>query len=204
MDSRELAELVSKLIVERKFQRAEELLLEAQTRADAEGDAQGKQFVLSELIELYCLSEPPLWTKAEALSTEREGLAASAYSKLQTAMILYHEADAFARVVPKLEEAIARGRAEGDDKTLYTSLSLLGQAHLELGRTQKALAVLGELEGMVARRAAFVAGDETSFLEGLGARKLATERVTRLACTLVPVCRDPAFKERLTALAIHG
>jgi len=203
MDPRELSELVSKLIRERNFRRAEELLLGARTAAAAEGDAQTTQLVLSELVELYCISEPRRLAEAEVLSGERERLTASAYSKLQTAMILHHGARDYARAVPKLEEAIARGKAEHDDGTIYTSLSLLGQACLELGHTEKALAVLAEFEKMVASKKSFVVGDETCFLEALRARRLESERVTRLASTLAPVCRDSAFKERLKALTVH-
>src|SRR5689334_15499826 len=114
MDSRALLEVVSKLIAGRNYHGAEKLLLEAQKQAEAEGDARTLHFVLSELIELYCISDPPLRAKAEVLSSERERVIPSAYSKLQTAMILYHGAHDYARAVPKLEAAIAQGKAERD------------------------------------------------------------------------------------------
>jgi hypothetical protein len=201
MDFRVLAERVSKLIAQRKFQAAEELLLEEQEKAEASADSLQSDSVLSELIELYCVMEPPSWAKAEALSLKRERIALSPYSKLQTAMILHQGATDYARAVSKLSEAIALGKAEGDDKTVYTALGLLGQASLELGDLGRAVSVLGELEQMVARRGSFVVGDETLFLERLSERGLEVARVKRLASTLATVCRDPEFKERLNSLA---
>ena len=119
-------------------------------------------------------------------------------------MVLHHGLHDYSRAVPKLEEAISHARVERDDRTVYTSLSLLGQAHLELGHISEALAVLSELEEMAATKGTFVVGDETCFLENLKARRLETGRVARLASSLASVCRDPAFKERLGALTIHG
>ena len=146
MDAKALLGFVSELIREKNFVRAEELLLEANRKGQTEGDAQTRSYVLSELIELYCILDPPQLAKAEALSVERERLNPSAYSVLQTAMILHHGARDYARGVPKLEEAISQGRTERDDRTVYTALGLLGQASLGLGRTDQALQVLGELK----------------------------------------------------------
>jgi hypothetical protein len=198
-----LAEHVSKLIAQKKFQAAEELLLEEQRKVEASSDTHLLHDVLSELIELYSLMEPPSWAKAEALSMKRERLALSSYSKLQTARILDYGTADYTRA-PKLSEAIAQGKAEGDDKTVYTALSLLGQASLELEDVGRALAVLSELEQMVARKGSFVVGDETPFLERLWERGLQVARVKRLASTLTKACRDPAFKERLNSLAVKG
>jgi len=92
-----LADRVSNLIAQKNFQGAEELLLEKRKKASAANDAQLMGVVLSELIELYSLLDPPLWSKAEALSIERERLAPSAYSRLQTAMILHHGARDYKR-----------------------------------------------------------------------------------------------------------
>jgi len=204
MDSRILIERLSNLIAQKNFQGAEELLLEKRKKASAANDAQLMGVVLSELIELYSLLDPPLWSKAEALSIERERLAPSAYSRLQTAMILHHGARDYIRAVPKLEEAISQGKAECDDKTLYTALSLLGQASLGLGNKARAIVVLNQLEQLVAKKASFVVGDETPFLESMVTRGLEIGRVKRLASTLAKACRDPDFKERLNSLASAG
>jgi tetratricopeptide (TPR) repeat protein len=202
VDLEELLQRVSNLIAAKDFDGAEKLLLEAKQAADLKGDAQAQNFILSELIELYyCVAVPPLFAKAEALSSERERLAPSAYAELETAMILHYGARDYARAIPKLEAAIAKGKAEGDDRTVYTSLSLLGQACLEVSQTEKALAALREIEKMVANKASFVAGDETNFLEGLLKRGLKTNNVRHLASTLASVCRDPNFRKRLRELA---
>jgi hypothetical protein len=147
--------------------------------------------------------DPPSWAKAEALSMKRERLARVSYSKLQTAMILHHGAADYARAVPKLLEAIAHGKAEDDEKTVYTAMSLLGQGSLKLGDVDQALAVLSELEHMVARKGSFVVGDETPFLESLRERGLEVARVKRLASTLSKACRDPEFQKRLHSLAVE-
>jgi tetratricopeptide (TPR) repeat protein len=203
MESREIPDLVSELLARGDFRGAEELLQEARKKAIAEKDNQKLSQVLSELIEVYSISDPPVWSKAEALSRERESLSDSAYSRLQTAMILHHGFHDYSRVVAKLQEAIAQGRRERDDRTVYTSLGLLGEAHLQLGRSQEALGALSELEQMVASRGKFVVGDETCFLEELKARGIEVKRVARLAGTLASVCRDPEFKERLGDLAVE-
>jgi tetratricopeptide (TPR) repeat protein len=202
VNPRELSDSISELIVAEDFQRAEQVILDAQRKADAQGDAEIKHLVLSELIELYCIWDPPLWSKAEALSEKREQLVHSAYSKLQTAMILHRGVHDYQRAIKKLEEAVSDGRAERDDKTVYTSLSLLGQTHLELGKNDEALAVLSQIEEMVERKASVVVGDETCFLERLRLQSLETERVARLASILSSACRDRDFKERLRALAV--
>ena len=202
MHFRTVLEHVSEIIRKKDFEQAEEVLLEARTRAVVEGDIQTRALILSELVELYCIMDPPQLAKAEALSRERESLTGSAYSRLQTAMILHHGAHDFTRAVPKLEEAIAQGRTEQDEKTVYTALSLLGEASLELGRNEQAIRALGQLEQMVERKEKFVVGDETRFLEALHLRHVEPERVIRLASTLASVCRDRAFKERLQTLSM--
>jgi hypothetical protein len=200
MDAKELSELVSDLVAKNEFKQAEALLLEERAKTDV--DTKTQVFVLTELVELYCLMQPPLLQKAVALSEERERLVESAYSKLQTAMVLHHGANDYARAVLKLQDTIAQGKAEQDDRTVYTALGLLGQASLELGNTEQATTVLSELEKMVTAKRVFVVGDETCFLEGLRARRLETARVSHLASILTPACRDIAFKERLRALAV--
>jgi hypothetical protein len=151
VDPRKLSDSISELIAAHNFYQAEQLILDAQTKADAQDDAETKHLVLSELIELYCIWDPPLWAKAAVLSAKREELVRSAYSKLQTAMILHNGIRDYQRAVKKLEEAIAAGKAERDDKTVYTSLSLLGESDLELRRAKEAVAVLDQIEEMVAR-----------------------------------------------------
>src|SRR5260370_25410444 len=99
-------------------------------------------------------------------------------------MILHHGIHNYAGAIPKLEAAVAQGKVERDDKTVYTSLCLLGQARLEVGRDEEALAVLSELEEMVARKCSFVVGGETGFLEERLARRLEPQRLTLLPSTL--------------------
>src|SRR5215471_18069318 len=160
MESGELRKLIDTLIFEGKFRRAKTLLMKARNQSSAEGDTQTLQYVLTQLIALCFLVDPPALAEAEALSRERELLIPSAFSTLETAMMLQTAIGDYARAIPKLEEAIAKGKAEKDDMTLYTGLGALGQAHLELGHEQEALAVLNELEDMVASKGRFVVGDE--------------------------------------------
>src|SRR5260370_11939968 len=146
MEFGQLPELVNSLMVKRDFQEAEKLLLTARSKAESAGDTQTLQYVLTQLVGLCHISEPPDWAKAEALSHERERLFPSAFSKLQTAMILHHGIHNYAGAIPKLEAAVAQGKVERDDKTVYTSLCLLGQARLEVGLDEEAFAVLSELQ----------------------------------------------------------
>jgi len=196
----DLSLYIHNLMAEGDFQKAEEVLSQARSTAESQSDRTLLNYVLTELIGLYQISEPPLWTKAEALSNERENLVPSAQNMLQTAMILYYGLADYARVVPKVEKAIEQGRQEGDDKAVYTSLSLLGQTYLELGQMQKAVAILAGLEEMVANRRPVVIGDETSFLERLRTQGLEVDRIAKLASVLSPICRDASFKERLEVL----
>ncbi len=200
MDLRLLNRRVLELMAEGDFAGVERLLSETRRKAEAGNDAQVLEYVLSELVSLCLISEPLRCAEAEALSIEREKLNPSAHNKLQTAIIL-HQAGDYARAIPKLEEAIARSKIEDDERTVYTSLSLLGQRCLELGQTGRALTMLGELEQMVANKGHFVVGDETCFLEALQARRIATGRVAKLASTLASACRDAEFTERLHKLA---
>jgi len=123
------------------------------------------------------------------------------YSKLQTSLLLLYGLRQHEKAAAKLRQAIAQGQQEGDDRTVYTSLSLLGLGSLNSGRIDDALSVLEEIEGMITNRRSFVVGDETNFLEALEAQKLEVDRVRKLSSILAQVCRDPAFKIRLSRLA---
>src|SRR5947209_6622662 len=190
MEFKSLASAISGLLAQNHLKEAEQLLLEAQEKAERENDASALHYIISELIGLYIIGDPPLWTKAEMLSTKRERLAPSAYGKLQTAMILHRGTRDHLRAISKLEEAIILAESENDEKTMYRSLCLLGEASLALDYTEKAKKVLSELERMVARRARIVVGDETPFLEALKQRLIEVNRLRQLASTLASVCRD--------------
>jgi|SRR5208282_620014 len=202
MDLRTLSELVPVLIMEGKFEEAEVKLMEAYRKASEEHDAEALgEHVLPMLVQLHCSSEPPNLAKAEAFSLERERVDPRAYTKLQTAMMLYHVRGDHSRAVAKLQEAIDQGKEENDDSTVYSSLSVLGQALLQLGRKSEAAHVLKEIEQLILAKKAVVVGDETLFLEGARAQGLEVPTIKRLASTLAPLCRDPEFETRLKALA---
>ena len=120
---------------------------------------------------------------------------------LQTGMFQYYTAKDYQGAVAKLREAITKGKEEGDNRTVYSCLSLLGRALLELGRTNEAASVLGEIEQMLLDKKPFVVGDETAFLESARNRGLEVESVKRIAAALTPLCRDPEFTRRLKTLA---
>ncbi len=203
MDANTLPDLVTKLIGEKKLEEAEKLLLEMRERAEAKKDTQLLDDVLEELIGLCWVSQPPMWAKAEQLSLEREAFNPSASNILQTAMILHLGAKDYLRAVPKLEQAAAQGKFEQDDRATYTALARLGEALLQLGQPDKAVAILGDLEEMVEKKKRFTVGDETCFLEALKARGLEIGRVAHLASTLAAVCRDPAFSARLRRASLR-
>lgn len=201
MDDPRLLEQVSVLVANKKFEQAEKLLLQARSKAATDDDAEMTQFVLSELVELYCVMEPPNLAKAETFSIEREKVDGSARSKLQTAMLNYHSGRDPARAVTKLQEAVAKGRKENDNSTIYTALGLLGRALLDLNRTDEAVEILRQIERLILAKSSFVVGDETIFLEAASAKGIELPTVKRIASFLAPVCEDGEFKNRLKALA---
>ncbi len=172
--------------MEGKFDEAEARLMEAYREASEGHDAETLgEHVLPMLVQLHCSSEPPNLTKAEAFSCEREQVDPRAYTKLQTAMMLYHVAGDSSRAVAKLQEAIGQGRDENDDGTVYSSLSLLGQALLRPGRKVDAVPVPQDSEQLVLGKKPVVVGDEALFLEGARAQGLEVPTVKRLASMLV-------------------
>jgi gamma-glutamyltranspeptidase len=108
------------------------------------------------------------------------------------------------RTVTKAREAITAATAEEDDKTVYQALGLLGLALLDLHQDEETVRVLGEIEKMVTARRRIVVGDETLFLERLFAQTKADttkNAIQEIARILWRVCREPAFADRLRALA---
>lgn len=201
LNTSELIEEVSRLIQERKFGAAEDLLTAERMKAASLGDVSAESVILSELIELYCISDPTKFDEAEKLSLERERIVGGAISKLQTGMILSFSRRDYARAAIKLREAADTAKTAEDAETTYTSLGLLGHALLQLGREKEARAVLGEMEGIISAKKSFVVGDETLFLEEAKARGLEVPTVKKIATELVPLCRDPEFRNRLRAVA---
>src|ERR1700722_15154378 len=146
MNSRDLIDEVSELIGAKRFLEAERLLLSAKRQVDETDDPQRQLLIMSELIALYCVAEPNNLPEAEKLSLEREALSGDASSRLQTAMIFKYTLHSDERTVQKAREAIELGWAQGDSSTVYTSLSLLGQSLLTLGRVPEAMSTLDEIE----------------------------------------------------------
>ena len=187
-----------------RFDAAEAELHEAKLQASDAADHQALDHVLSLLITLSSVKQPPDLSKVEAYCLERERIIGTGYAKVQYAMTLYWAMHAPERTVAKATEAIAASRHEGDDKTVYQSFGLLGLALLDLHQDEEATRVLDEIHKMVAERRRIVVGDETLFLERLRAQTKDMKSITTiqtLAKTLSQVCRDAAFKSRLQKLA---
>lgn len=192
------------LIQGQEFSLAETELLQAKSQAFNANDRDQLDHVLSWLVTLYLRKQPPDLVKAELCCLERERVLGTADAKLQYAMTLYWSLDDPARTVAKAKEAIATGLEEGDDKTVYQSLGLLGVALLDLHDRDEAIRVLYEIEKMIAARLRIVVGDETLFLERLHAEtkdEQVKSTIQGIAKTLAPVCRDPEFTTRLKRLA---
>ena len=202
MDIRELADTVDALIRRKQFAQADALLSEARKEAADKADLDTLDFVLSELAVLCRLMEPPDIVRAEEFCLEREAARNTGYNKWQTAMMLYWSAHDCSRTVTKAREAVQKAGEEGDTKTAYSALSLLGLALLELDRTDEASVTLREIEDMVRQRRPIVAGDETLFLERANTRGLERQTIKSIAIILAPVCRDAAFAKRLQALSL--
>jgi len=135
---------------------------------------------------------------------EREQSVGTGYAKLQYAMTLYWSMNDPSRTIAKAQEAVAKGREERDDKTVYQSLGLLGLALLDLHQHDQARTVLDDIGAMVAARLRIVVGDETLFLERLHTRtedQNVKATIRQIAQQLAPVCRDAEFSARLKTLA---
>lgn len=204
MDLLKLDERVTKLIASEQFDLAEAELQQAKLQAAQDADPYALEEVLSSMSFLYRVKDPPDLAKAESCSLELERISGTGYAKVQTAMMLYWSMGNPERTVTKAREAITAATAEQDDKTVYQALSLLGLAVLDLHQDDESVRVLGEIERMVAARLRIVAGDETLFLERLFAQTKADKvrnAIQEIARILWRVCREPAFAERLKALA---
>jgi hypothetical protein len=103
-------------------------------------------------------------------------------------------------LLAKPTEAAGEARSAGDSGVVYSCLAPSGLALLDLDRLQSAEQVLEEVEQMVVTRQSFVVGDETLFLERARKVGLDATRITRIASSLMPICRDPAFARRLNEL----
>jgi hypothetical protein len=204
MYSLKLDERIMELIDGEKFDAAEAELHEAKLQASNAADHEALNHVLSLLVTLFSVKQPPDLSKAEAYCLERDRVIGTGYAKAQYAMTLYWAMDAPDRAVAKAREAIAASKHEGDDRTVYQSLGLLGLALLDLHQDHEAVQVLDEIHKMVAERRRIVVGDETLFLERLRAQTIDMGTITMiqgLAKTLSPFSRDTAFKARLEKLA---
>ena len=201
MANHNVFDIASNLIKDREFDRAEQLLLQARNKAIEARDIVIQQRALLELIELYCIMEPPRPDRAEELSLAREKIDRSGQSMLQTAMVFYYSLHDASRTSAKLREAIKQGKAEEDDSTIYSSLSLLGLALLDLDQAEEAAKVLREIKGMVEEKKSFIVGDETAFLKRAQSRGLELEQVRTIASLLIPICHNPIFLNRLKELS---
>jgi hypothetical protein len=137
---------------------------------------------------------------ADSISTEREAISADANSKLQTAMLRCWAAHDYRGTIPKAQQAIAEGESEGDHSTVYTALSLMGLASLQVDDLVNATVAIDHIEQMIQGQHRIVIGDETPFLEAARARGVRLDAVARIASRLAPICRDPEFAKRLREL----
>ena len=191
------------LIDAANFDAAEVELLRAKEEASNAADSDVLDHVFSLLVTVQRSKQPPDLAKAESYCLERERVVGTGYAKGQYAMTLYWAMDDPARTVAKAREAIAASKREGDDKSAYQALGLLGLALLDTQQDEEAHAVLDAIQVMVSRRLRIVVGDETLFLERLRARAKDTKTLATirdLSRTLWPVCRDQEFKVRLQRL----
>jgi hypothetical protein len=203
MDFLKLDEQIMELIDGANFDAAEAELLRAKEEASNAADSDVLDHVFSLLVTVQRSKQPPDLAKAESYCLERERVIGTGYAKGQYAMTLYWAMDDPARTVAKAREAITASKREGDDKSAYQALGLLGLALLDTHQDEEAHAVLDAIQVMVSRRPRIVVGDETLFLERLRSRAKDTKTlaiIRDLARRLWPVCRDQEFKARLQRL----
>ena len=148
MDFVQFDQRIMELIHGQEFSLAESELHQAKLQAFSSNDHNQLDHVLSWLVTLNLRKQPPDLEKAELYCLERERVTSTGYAKLQYAMTLYWSLDDPERTVAKAKEALAIGREERDDKTVYQSLGLLGVALLDLHHRDEAIRVLYEIEKM--------------------------------------------------------
>jgi hypothetical protein len=192
---------LGRLIADQKYEDALQVIGQADLQAKESKDPHLHEQVLSQYVWLYSLKSPPDLEKAEFYSREREQLSPTGYNKLQTAFLLYWTVCDPVRARPQTEDALQAARNEGDTRTLYQGLGLLGLILLDLKHLTEAVLVFQEIRQMVAEKQKIVVGDETLFLERMYAAGLEKEAIALVAKILASVCRDPEFVKRLQALS---
>lgn len=201
MNEHQLNEEIDNLVIQGQHDKAEEILMREYEGAKFSADVLVLDTILGQLVFVLSARNPPNLNNARRFCFEREKNVNSAYNMLQTAMFLYHTANDYQGAVTKLREAIAKGREDGDNRSVYSALGLLGRALLELRRFSEAASVMGEIEEMLLTKKPFVVGDETVFLEDALNLGVEVESARRIAVALAPLCRDPEFTRRLKILA---
>jgi len=132
MNNDELSPTVRSLIVSGRSREAEERLLKERSEA-AHSPHKGRlRLVLDLLVQVYTIQEPRDPIRADQICIEREQLDSSAFSKVQTGMVRYWAVRDYRGAIEKTEAAIAQGRMEHDDTTVYSALSLLGLARTRI------------------------------------------------------------------------
>jgi hypothetical protein len=104
MDFLELDRRVTNLVEAKQFDMAEAELHQAGLQASQEKGHYNLECVLSSLVELYCIMQPPDFAKAESYCVKREQLIGTAIAKMQFAMTLYWSMRDPARTVTKARE----------------------------------------------------------------------------------------------------
>lgn len=148
MDEFQLSETIAKLLIAKRQVEAEQILLREYDTAKRSADNHMLDVVLGLLVHVYVSSRPPNLIRGREVCAEREANLHSAYNMLQTGLFLYYAADDPIGAAAKLRDAITKAKEEGQDPTLYSSVSLLGCALMDLGQVNEAAGVLKEIERM--------------------------------------------------------
>lgn len=201
MDKFQLSETIAEMLIAKHHAEAEQILLREYAAAKRSGDRHMLDAVLGLLAQLYVSSRPSNLIRGREVCAEREVNLASAYNMLQTGLFLYYAAEDPTAAAAKLLDAVAKAKEEGQDPTLYSSLSLLGCSLLDLGRVNEAAELLKEIERMVLEKRRFAPGDETTFLEKAFEENVEVDTVRKIATLVSPLCREAPFERRLIALA---
>jgi tetratricopeptide (TPR) repeat protein len=192
---------MARLRAARKHSEALELLRILESQGENNPDPTFQEEVLTRFVWFYSLETPPDFEKVEVYSLERERLNPNGYNKLQTAFSYYWTIRDSERTAVKAREAIRQTKAEGDTRSTYQGLGILGLALLDLERNEEALAVFEEIRQMVIDRENVVVGDETLFFEQLRAKGIEPESLMQISKILASVCRDKEFAHRLRVLS---
>jgi tetratricopeptide (TPR) repeat protein len=186
------------LIQAGKYREAEQLLTQKYEELKRRDPNNDLRYIVNKLAQLYCLPFAENLDKAKGYYAELERTFPGRETDADLAMFYFYTLRDFDKTIQKVRQM---GSLEEQRKTdipsYYTSLTLLGQALLNLGRSHEAEKVLLDLTKLVDLFPRQVpCGDEMNFLEEMTKRQVAPVLCKHLLGFVIPRLRDPEYQSR--------